>query len=140
MGIVDLKSGSTLTIRDLVPEDSGFYKCKGENFMGSDESEISLVVEEAEPEGDGYLLIIGKFRDFLEYSNRKIRRYSRGSCDNCNFHCCWSICEETSKRKPKKTRARKKCGQYSSSRWSSYLVLYCTTAYVQKLLSTPNFQ
>ena len=65
MGIVDLKSGSTLTIRDLVPEDSGFYKCKGENFMGSDESEISLVVEEAEPEGDGYLLIIGKFKDFF---------------------------------------------------------------------------
>ena len=61
MGIVDLKSGSTLTIRDLVPEDSGFYKCKGENFMGADESEISLVVEEAKPEGDGYLLIIGKW-------------------------------------------------------------------------------
>lgn len=59
MGIVDLKSGSTLTIRDLVPEDSGFYKCMGENFMGSDASEISLVVEEAKPEGDGYLLIIG---------------------------------------------------------------------------------
>ena len=73
MGIVDLKSGSTLTVRDLVPEDSGFYKCKGENFMGSDESEISLVVEEAEPEGDGYLLIIGRFNDFLQSFKQKLQ-------------------------------------------------------------------
>ena len=56
-----MKSGSTLKIRDLVPEDSGFYKCEGENFMGKVESEISVVVEEAAPEGDGYLLIIGTF-------------------------------------------------------------------------------
>lgn len=59
MGIINMKSGSTLKIRDLVPEDSGFYKCEGENFMGKVESEISVVVEEAAPEGDGYLLIIG---------------------------------------------------------------------------------
>lgn len=61
MGIINMKSGSTLKIRDLVPEDSGFYKCEGENFMGKVESEISVVVEEAAPEGDGYLLIIGTF-------------------------------------------------------------------------------
>ena len=96
MGIVDLKSGSTLTIRDLVPEDSGFYKCKGENFMGSDESEISLVVEEAEPEGDGYLLIIGNFKDF-SIKLKNIRWDACWPCNNCDFHCCRSICEETSK-------------------------------------------
>ena len=97
MGIVDLKSGSTLTVRDLVPEDSGFYKCKGENFMGSDESEISLVVEEAEPEGDGYLLIIGKFKDFSKKLKKNIRRDACWPCHNCDFHCCRSICKETSK-------------------------------------------
>ena len=59
MGIVNLQTGSTLKIRNLVPEDSGIYKCVGENFMGTVDGEISLVVEEAKPEGDGYLLIVG---------------------------------------------------------------------------------
>ena len=61
MGIVSLLGGSTLKIRNLVPEDSGIYKCLGQNFMGEVEGEISLVVEEAKPEGDGYLLIVGTY-------------------------------------------------------------------------------
>ena len=92
MGIVDLKSGSTLTVRQLVPEDSGFYKCKGENFMGADESEISLVVEEAKPEGDGYLLIIGKLSKSVWDLLFLISRWH--TCrpgHNCHFHRCWSL-------------------------------------------------
>ena len=61
MGIVSLLSGSTLKIRNLVSEDSGIYKCVGENFMGDISGDISLVVEEAKPEGDGYLLIVGQY-------------------------------------------------------------------------------
>ena len=92
-----MKSGSTLKIRDLVPEDSGFYKCEGENFMGKVESEISVVVEEAAPEGDGYLLIIGTFFHACDHKLLNIFRWCPGgACSDSNFHRSRSLCKEIS--------------------------------------------